>query len=83
MRYFLFTTFLFILSFTQAANINYKLTMSEPHTHYYEVHMTITDYEKDYLLDMIIQELEDDDECVGTLHKETLQSIYDKLIQIK
>ncbi len=43
----------------------------------------LTDYEKDYLLDMIIQELEDDDECVGTLHKETLQSIYDKLIQIK
>jgi len=60
-----------------------KLKRMELKNNNMEKETQLTDYEKDYLLDMIIQELEDDDECVGTLHKETLQSIYDKLIQIK
>jgi predicted metalloprotease with PDZ domain len=31
-----------------AANISYEVTMSEPHTHYYEIKMSIKDYKKDY-----------------------------------
>jgi predicted metalloprotease with PDZ domain len=32
----------------QAANISYEVSMPEPHTHYYNVKMSVTDYEKDY-----------------------------------
>ncbi len=33
----------------QAANIGYEVSMPEPHTHYYNVKMSVTDYEKDYV----------------------------------
>lgn len=40
---------LFLPSFLlQAANISYEVSMPEPHTHYYNVKMSITDYEKDH-----------------------------------
>jgi predicted metalloprotease with PDZ domain len=32
----------------QATNISYEVSMPEPHTHYYNVKMSVTDYEKDY-----------------------------------
>jgi len=48
MRYFLLTLSILIFSITKAASINYNLSMPEPHTHYYEVDMVITDYEKEY-----------------------------------
>ncbi|PCJ28049.1 MAG: peptidase M61 [Flavobacteriales bacterium] len=32
----------------QAANISYEVSMPEPHTHYYNVKMNVTDYQKDY-----------------------------------
>lgn len=32
----------------QAASISYEVSMPEPHTHYYNVKMSVTDYEKDY-----------------------------------
>jgi len=31
-----------------SASINYEVNMSEPHTHYFEVNISITDYKKDY-----------------------------------
>ena len=31
-----------------AANISYEVSMPEPHTHYFNVKMNVTDYEKDY-----------------------------------
>jgi predicted metalloprotease with PDZ domain len=31
-----------------AANISYEVSMPEPHTHYYNVKMTVSDYQKDY-----------------------------------
>ncbi len=31
-----------------AGNISYEVSMPEPHTHYYHVKMTVTDYQKDY-----------------------------------
>ncbi|MGE0560927.1 MAG: M61 family metallopeptidase [Flavobacteriales bacterium] len=31
-----------------SASINYEVNMSEPHTHYFEVIISITDYKKDY-----------------------------------
>ena len=32
----------------QAAKISYEVAMPEPHTHYYEVKMKVSDYEKDH-----------------------------------
>ncbi|MBW6484252.1 MAG: hypothetical protein K0B10_14490 [Vicingaceae bacterium] len=32
-----------------ASSINYEVSMSEPHTHYFEVKMTIIDYQKEYI----------------------------------
>ncbi len=31
-----------------ASNISYEISTPEPHTHYYNVKMTVTDYQKDY-----------------------------------
>jgi predicted metalloprotease with PDZ domain len=31
-----------------AGNISYQVSMPEPHTHYYNVEMTVTDHQKDY-----------------------------------
>lgn len=31
-----------------SATINYEVSMSKPHTHYFEVNITITDYKKEY-----------------------------------
>lgn len=31
-----------------SASINYEVNMSEPHTHYFEITVSITDYKKDY-----------------------------------
>lgn len=31
-----------------SASINYEVSMSKPHTHYFEVNITITDYKKEY-----------------------------------
>ncbi|MDG1477928.1 MAG: hypothetical protein P8Q14_12330, partial [Vicingaceae bacterium] len=32
----------------QASNISYEVSMPEPHTHYYNVKMNVTDYQKEY-----------------------------------
>ena len=32
------------------------------------------------LLDMVKQDIEDNDECIRELHKETLKDIYNKLV---
>ena len=32
----------------QATNISYEVSMPEPHTHYFNVKMSVTDYQKDY-----------------------------------
>lgn len=39
---------IFCISLLNAANINYKVSMSQPHTHYFEVEMNVLDYQKDY-----------------------------------
>jgi len=48
----LFLTVLNLLIFSvllRASSINYEVSMSEPHTHYFEVKMTIIDYQKEYI----------------------------------
>tara|TARA_R110001592_G_scaffold148165_3_gene372863 strand:- start:1802 stop:3550 length:1749 start_codon:yes stop_codon:yes gene_type:complete len=40
---------LFTLSFISASEINYEVSMPEPHTHYFQVTMEISDYEKEYI----------------------------------
>jgi len=39
-----------------------------------------TPVELSCLLDMVEQDMEDNDECIGELHKETLRDIYSKLV---
>ncbi|MDB4534362.1 hypothetical protein N9242_05760 [Vicingaceae bacterium] len=34
--------------FVNAKNISYKVSMPEPHTHYYNVEMTVSDYQKEH-----------------------------------
>lgn len=43
-------TILFIFScfILQSATISYEVSMPEPHTHYYNVKMSVSDYQKDY-----------------------------------
>lgn len=49
MRIFL-TFFISFLSATlSAASINYTVSMPEPHTHYFQVEMEISDYDKEYV----------------------------------
>lgn len=33
----------------RASSVNYEVSMSEPHTHYFEVKMIISDYQKEYI----------------------------------
>jgi predicted metalloprotease with PDZ domain len=40
--------FIFCFSIIKASEINYEVSMSEPHTHYFEVKMNVLDYQKDY-----------------------------------
>jgi predicted metalloprotease with PDZ domain len=35
-------------SFLRASEINYEVSMSQPHTHYFEVKMNVVDYQKEY-----------------------------------
>tara|TARA_R100000278_G_scaffold28063_3_gene25494 strand:+ start:5972 stop:6403 length:432 start_codon:yes stop_codon:yes gene_type:complete len=39
----------------------------------------LTNYEKDFLVDILTEDLEDNDECISELHKETLSSIITKI----
>lgn len=39
---------IFCATFLSATEINYEVSMSEPHTHYYEVNMNVLDYQKEY-----------------------------------
>jgi predicted metalloprotease with PDZ domain len=39
----------FTLSFISASEINYEVSMPEPHTHYFQVKMEISDFEKEYI----------------------------------
>ena len=39
----------------------------------------LTNYEKDFLVDILTEDLEDNDECVSELHKETLRGIITKI----
>jgi len=39
-----------------------------------------TPLELSCLLDMVEQDMEDNDECSGELHKETLRDVYSKLV---
>jgi len=48
MRNLLFILLLLSANLFQAANISYEVSMSEPHTHYFNVKMSVTDYQKDY-----------------------------------
>jgi len=48
MRKLLFILLLFTANLFQAANISYEVSMPEPHTHYFNVKMNVTDYQKDY-----------------------------------
>lgn len=46
---FIITAFLALSTFIlNATSIGYKISMPEPHTHYFEVSMTVTDHEKDF-----------------------------------
>lgn len=49
MKIALFILSFFTLSFISASEINYEVSMPEPHTHYFEVKMEIIDYEKEYV----------------------------------
>ena len=49
MKITLFILSFFTLSFISATEINYKVSMPEPHTHYFEVKMEISDFEKEYV----------------------------------
>jgi len=44
----LLIAFIFCFSMIKAAEINYEVAMSEPHTHYFEVKMNVLDYQKEY-----------------------------------
>ncbi|PKP46773.1 MAG: peptidase M61 [Bacteroidetes bacterium HGW-Bacteroidetes-12] len=45
------TVFILLIfnAFLNATNINYEVSMSEPHTHYFEVKMIIIDHQKEYI----------------------------------
>lgn len=48
-KYLVVLILLIFNTFLNAANINYEVSMSEPHTHYFEVKMTIIDHQKEYI----------------------------------
>ncbi|MBL4594693.1 MAG: M61 family metallopeptidase [Flavobacteriales bacterium] len=48
MKKLLFILLILSSSLLHATNISYEVSMNEPHTHYYNVKMSVTDYEKDY-----------------------------------
>jgi len=48
MKYLITAIIICISLFVNAANVNYKVSMSQPHTHYYEVEMNVIDHQKDY-----------------------------------
>lgn len=48
MKFIITAITIFITLITSAANINYEVSMPEPHTHYYEIKMNVIDYRKDY-----------------------------------
>ncbi|MCB9360058.1 MAG: M61 family metallopeptidase [Flavobacteriales bacterium] len=49
MKITLFILSFFTLSFISGSEINYEVSMPEPHTHYFQVKMEISDFEKEYV----------------------------------
>ena len=48
MKHFLLLLFIIFTLLLQATNISYEVSMSAPHTHYYEVKMSVQGYDKEY-----------------------------------
>jgi predicted metalloprotease with PDZ domain len=48
MKNILLITFLFFSFILHSANISYEVSMPEPHTHYFQVKMSVSDYDKAY-----------------------------------